>query len=141
MLFIGGFTPTAGDMFQIITATSILGTFATETLPALAGGLEWFVNYSATSVELISTFAGDFDFDGDVDGFDFLNWQRGESPDPLSQSDLNAWEMNYGMVAPLVAASAAVPEPSSMFLILAATQILCLRITRRGVRSQQFAKA
>ena len=92
VLLIDSFTPTAGDMFEIITATSILGTFAAETLPALAGGLEWFVNYSDTSVELISTFAGDFDFDGTVDGFDFLSWQRGGSADPLSQSDLADWE-------------------------------------------------
>jgi hypothetical protein len=115
VLLLGGFTPSAGDMFEIITAASINGTFATETLPALAGGLEWFVSYSGTSVELISTFAGDFDFDGDVDGFDFLEWQR----DP-SIGSLADWETNYGMVAPLEAASAAVPEPSSMLLMLAA---------------------
>lgn len=39
---------------------------------------------------------GDFDLDGDADGSDFLAWQRGESPDPLSQSDLDAWEGDYG---------------------------------------------
>ena len=39
---------------------------------------------------------GDFDLDGDADGSDFLAWQRGESPDPLSQSDLGAWEDDYG---------------------------------------------
>ena len=30
----------------------------------------------------------DFDGDEDVDGADFLAWQRGESPNLLSQSDL-----------------------------------------------------
>ncbi len=28
--------------------------------------------------------------DCDVDGFDFLKWQRGDSPNPLSASDLDA---------------------------------------------------
>ena len=39
---------------------------------------------------------GDFDFDRDADGFDFLKWQRGESPNSLSQSDLADWEADYG---------------------------------------------
>jgi|GEM_PF-1645102 len=44
----------------------------------------------------IPSLLGDFDFDRDVDGEDFLKWQRGESPSPLSQSDLADWEANYG---------------------------------------------
>jgi hypothetical protein len=71
---------------------------------------------------------GDFDSDGDVDGFDFLEWQRGESPNPLTATDLTIWEANYGMVAPLSATSAAVPEPTTCTLALAA---LCLVMSRR----------
>jgi hypothetical protein len=73
--------------------------------------MEWFVNYSATSVELVSTFAGDFSFNGTVDGFDFLEWQR----DP-SVGSLADWQTNYGMVAALSASSAAVPEPTALLL-------------------------
>jgi hypothetical protein len=60
--------------------------------------------------------AGDFDDDGDVDGQDFLIWQRGGSTPggALSASDLNDWQTNYG-VGPL-ASFAAVPEPGSMCL-------------------------
>ncbi|MCH8839870.1 MAG: PEP-CTERM sorting domain-containing protein [Planctomycetes bacterium] len=61
---------------------------------------------------------GDFDNSGAVDGFDFLQWQRGESPNPLSQSDLAAWEANYGAVAPLAAASTSVPEPATGIVLL-----------------------
>jgi len=61
---------------------------------------------------------GDFNGDRIVDGSDFLKWQRGESPNPYSASDLAAWETNYGTVAPLAATSAAVPEPSSFVLLL-----------------------
>lgn len=39
---------------------------------------------------------GDFDNDGDVDGRDFLTWQRGGSPAPLSSADLASWQNNYG---------------------------------------------
>ncbi len=58
---------------------------------------------------------GDFDFDGDVDGRDFLAWQRGGSPNPLSSNDLSAWQGNYGFGA--IGALAAVPEPSGLALL------------------------
>jgi len=45
---------------------------------------------------------GNFDNDnppaGSVSGSDFLLWQRGGSPVPLSQADLTIWENNYGRV-------------------------------------------
>ncbi|MCH8840046.1 MAG: hypothetical protein IH831_05090, partial [Planctomycetes bacterium] len=66
---------------------------------------------------------GDYNLDGIVDGEDFLLWQR----DP-SVGSLAVWEANYGMVAPLSANSAAVPEPTTSALALAA---LCLAIGRR----------
>jgi hypothetical protein len=39
---------------------------------------------------------GDFNGDRTYDGLDFLKWQRGESPNPLSVMDLADWEANYG---------------------------------------------
>ena len=71
------------------------------------------IPFDGGTIELIPPVPGDFDGDLDVDGFDFLKWQRGMSPMPLSQTDLNLWEMNYGMVAPLAASSTAVPEPTA----------------------------
>lgn len=65
---------------------------------------------------------GDFDLDGDVDGRDFLTWQRGGSPTPLSTSDLNAWRNNYGSVGSLGTtaglSSSAIPEPEGMTLLV-----------------------
>jgi hypothetical protein len=58
---------------------------------------------------------GDFDLDNDVDGADFLEWQRGSSPTPLSASDLADWQNNYGF-GTLVATSV-VPEPSALLLL------------------------
>jgi len=67
-------------------------------------------------VLLTNGLPGDFNSDGIVDGHDLLAWQRGESPDPLSPSDLATWEANFGG-APLVAA-VAVPEPSTGLIVL-----------------------
>ncbi len=69
---------------------------------------------------------GDFDFDNDVDGADFLTWQRDNSVGLLAD-----WEANYGTTAPLAASSAAVPEPSTIFLLLCSCgSILALRKPR-----------
>jgi hypothetical protein len=58
---------------------------------------------------------GDFDGDGVVDGADFLVWQRGESPNGLTDGDLQLWKDN--LVAGSAAAAAAVPEPASVVLL------------------------
>ena len=60
---------------------------------------------------------GDFDLDSDIDGSDFLSWQRGESPDPLSANDLADWQANFGAEAGSFAASQTVPEPTSLALL------------------------
>jgi hypothetical protein len=53
---------------------------------------------------------GDFDEDGDVDGRDFLIWQRNPSV-----GDLADWQGGYG-VGSLMANSVAVPEPACALL-------------------------
>lgn len=56
---------------------------------------------------------GDFDLTGSVDGRDFLLWQRNPGIGNLAD-----WEANYGL--PLTAGGAAVPEPSSFMIAVAA---------------------
>jgi len=82
----GGFTGT----FNIVDGTSLEFTLQSS------GG---------------TSLAGDFDGDGQVDGVDFLTWQRNPSIGPLA-----AWEAEFGGSAML----ASVPEPSSIFLIITA---------------------
>lgn len=65
---------------------------------------------------------GDFNGDGIVDGRDFLLWQRGGSPNNLSAGDLQLWKDTYGTGS--LAAVAAVPEPSSIVLILGSMFVL-----------------
>lgn len=68
--------------------------------------------------QLVTVLPGDFNFDGKVDGQDFLKWQRGESPNPGSPSDLLDWENNFGTTgAAESAGTAAVPEPPTALLL------------------------
>ncbi len=64
----------------------------------------------------LNPISGDFDFDGDVDGRDFLAWQRGGSPVPFSTGYLAQWQSEYEE-ASLTATSTAVPEPSALVLL------------------------
>ncbi|MDC0936540.1 hypothetical protein OAS39_09645 [Pirellulales bacterium] len=76
---------------------------------------------------------GDLDCDGDVDGGDFLYWQRGgfvfsnDTFDPGQTAALGDWQANYDPVAPLSAVSTAVPEPGSALLCLVSLSILAIR--------------
>lgn len=72
--------------------------------------------------------AGDFNADGKVDGADFLKWQQGGSPNPLSPADLATWKANFGASA--VPAGAAVPEPAALALSLVALTALAARRRR-----------
>ena len=91
------------------------------------------IGHSSESVGL----AGDFDNDGDVDGRDFVLWQRGNSPNgtpggPVSAADLATWQGAYGN--PLAAAVSAVPEPGSLLLVGVATLSL-FGLRRSAMRS------
>ena len=71
---------------------------------------------------------GDFNGDGKVDGLDLLIWQRGDSPLGGTADELGEWEENFGTSSSL-GATAGVPEPSSILLVLASTAMLA-RISR-----------
>lgn len=89
-----------------------------------AGDVQWWDNTLTKSqadkfqlrITLLSkaTYA-DFDKDGDIDGFDFLKWQRGETHTPLSAEDLALWKSHFGMTgSPTIPQAEAVPEPSAV---------------------------
>ena len=59
----------------------------------------------------------DFNSDGVVNGLDFLAWQRGESPNPLSSEDLTLWEESYDPGIGRILASE-VPEPTTAVMAL-----------------------
>jgi len=77
-----------------------------------------------------TTLAGDFNNDKTVDGADFLRWQRGQSPTPLSQADLNVWRNNFGQSLLSLPAVSSIPEPST-FALLSLGAITVRRSARR----------
>lgn len=64
-----------------------------------------------------SVIPGDFDQDGDVDGRDFLVWQRG-SESLYDAGDLADWKNNYGLQSSSLFAAMAVPEPMTGGLLI-----------------------
>ena len=77
---------------------------------------------------LAPSFDGDFDFDNDVDGVDFLTWQRGfgngttfaegdaNRSRNIDSADLALWQGEYGSSTVTVVTQ--VPEPGSLVLLL-----------------------
>jgi hypothetical protein len=59
--------------------------------------------------------AGDFDFDNDVDGADFLVWQRTDG----TAAGLNEWQTNYGAPLSSLLVISTIPEPTTLMLLLA----------------------
>jgi hypothetical protein len=80
--------------------------------------------YSVSTLVLHSAgVPGDFDLDADVDGGDFLVWQRGESPNGPTAEDLAWWQANFGMTSPSAASAARTPEPTCWALAVTVAAI------------------
>ena len=125
---LGGFEPTLGDHWQIITAGGISGTFG-----ALTDGysLEQQGNdlllYFGPVPDL--PLAGDYNDDGIVDAADYTVWRDAlASGAPLlnetaslgtvDSADYDAWKTHFGEQAGTGAGSfASVPEPASFMLL------------------------
>ncbi len=108
----------AGDGWveSVLMATAPAGTAEVRVSGILVDGVSTGGQQSAFwddwDLSVVSAgIPGDFDDDGDVDGRDFLVWQKNPSVGNLSD-----WQANYG--TPLTAAVGAVPEPGAMTSIL-----------------------
>jgi hypothetical protein len=112
------------DSLPTNTALS-LGDFDENTvtlLPAVGGAIS-SSNVTSLTFTAVPGLSGDFDSDGDVDGRDFLTWQR--SPQLGSLED---WQNAYGDVAPTAEAVSPVPEPTSLLLMIGASALACRRM-------------
>ncbi len=70
-----------------------------DTLYVFGGGVnDWFAGEMNTTyaLSLEEALEGDFDDSGLVNAADFLMWQRGQSSDTLSSTELETWVTNYG---------------------------------------------
>lgn len=121
-LLAAGSTYDLGDLFDGTVPLSGLELRFWANGDASSNGAVGYVIYEPLGLP------GDFDNDGDVDGADFLQWQRGESNSPLSASDLQAWQANYGSrLGQLGAAAEVVPEPSAHMFTVSALLWLSVR--------------
>jgi hypothetical protein len=121
----GATAPQEGDAFDLLDFASASGGFNAFDLPTLDAGLMWDTSDLVTTgvLAVVAALPGDFDFDGDVDGRDFLAWQR----DP-NVGDLADWQANYGVgLGLLTAAEAAspVPEPAGVVLMGILSIVAC----------------
>lgn len=123
----------AGNIHYVSSGQGIYRVLApggNTTATTTWNGTEYSFSVQTASAGL----AGDFDDDNDVDGNDFLVWQRGGSPNPLSDGDLTTWKNNFGMVGSATAMAAAVPEPSAFLLGACVASVLAaMRTGRRRV--------
>ena len=91
---------------------------------------------TASDAPLPDLVAGDYDYDRDVDGDDFLLWQRdfgstvnlaadGSGNQVVDEADLAVWKTAFGG-----SVTAAIPEPSSFALLATAALGACFRKRR-----------
>ncbi len=135
-LFLKPKPPEASDASNLVVDTSsfvnvnednyrlVAGSLAIDTGLSLAAVTDDFegqarpfgVAYDIGAFEFVteSPLLGDFDDDGDVDGNDYLVWQRGGPPNGATAADLEEWEINFGTASNTSLAS--VPEPSTGLL-------------------------
>ncbi len=126
------FSPSAGDTFEILSATGgVTGSFGEMQIPLLSD-LVWDVIYDTPNnrvlLEVLAALEADFDLDGDVDGDDLVIWQAsygvGNGADADNDGDSDGadfliWQQQNGstVLSPLVAnTNLAVPEPATIAL-------------------------
>lgn len=135
------------DYYEGTTVSAIFGSTKYNWTISYTGAINWTdpdagtigsVTGSGTGNDIVLVglssesvgIPGDFDDDDDVDGRDFLIWQRGGSTNgPLNAGDLSDWQTNFGAGDPLASVTA-VPEPGSLALV--AVAMLPLFGRRRG---------
>ncbi|RIK74989.1 MAG: hypothetical protein DCC67_15890 [Planctomycetota bacterium] len=138
-------TDSLGRIFNPSTPEAnrdVLFTYTTIDGEILSGGVEY-----------VSTPANaDFDSDGDVDGADFLRWQRNkgtgttlaqgnaDGDGDVDADDLAIWKLKFGL-PPATPTTAAVPEPHGVALASLALGVLAgLRRRLAGARRAVLAQ-
>jgi len=132
---ISGFTPAAGQSFNLFDWQSVAGMFSNLSLPTLGSGLAWDTSqlYSTGMVSVIggSTLPGDFNLDGKVDAADYVAWRKGILV-ASTPANYNLWRANFGAhTGSGSLEGAGVPEPACGVMLVAAVGCLPMGRSRR----------
>jgi hypothetical protein len=158
--------PTSGVLSELVTVGSItlnaFQTYSLGTIHPVAGTqnltFEFLLNDAPDAQDGVVSYGplysvtpttdADFDNDNDVDGNDFLIWQRGvgvgnsnatgdaDGNGVVNGADLTVWRGKFGG-PPAVAAAGAVPEPSTALLAMLAGGLFWLRPRRIRVATAE----
>jgi hypothetical protein len=115
-----GFTPAAGNSFNLLDWSSVAGTFSSLQLPTLSGGLQWNTSQLYTTGELSVSLPGDYNQNGTVDAADYVVWRKGLGT-TYTQTDYDVWRAHFGQTISSGAGaggSAIVPEPATLVLMM-----------------------
>jgi hypothetical protein len=119
--------PNSGTMAFDAAGNLYTTSNVSERVQIFSPGGSWLATTTSaggfTLTEVGGGLDGDFNGDDVVDGADFLVWQRGGSPNPLSPGDLDLWKANFGETAAAPAVGS-VPEPSAGLLAMGALAAL-----------------
>ncbi len=134
--FEAGYTPEVGSFFDLLNWTAAIdGAFHTLQIQSVPG-LSWDVSqlYGIGQIVAIAAPAlpGDYNSDGAVDAADYTTWRDALGTNTVLPNDVTSglvtlddfdvWAANFGA---LPAAASAVPEPTSLGLILLVTGLMC----------------
>jgi cyclophilin family peptidyl-prolyl cis-trans isomerase len=148
------YSPKTNDSFSILTAASIVGSFAAFQLPTLPAGDVWNISKSNIAYTLKIVYA-DFDHNGIVDMRDYVLWRNsqgtsvtagsgadGDGNGFIDGADYAIWRANFGNVRGSTSGSGSgslvssgVPEPSSIGLVAMAAFASCLKRRRHETAS------
>jgi len=109
-------TPEDGATLDLGLTYPLLGDWTFSALPSTEVTMDPFSQSVLIDAALV--LPGDYDGDLNVDGNDFLVWQRGGSPGGSNAGDLTTWQGNFGTLLASASAVSTVPEPSSLVLSL-----------------------
>ncbi len=133
LALINGFIPTAGQTFDIFNGGMLSGAFSALVLPTI-DGLAWNTSELANGMLSLTPagLPGDYNQNGTVDAADYTVWRDGLGS-TYTEIDYDVWKMHFGEslggsgAIGLGSASPAVPEPTTLVMLLVAMLAVCSR--------------
>ena len=146
-----GYAPNVGDTFTLLSAAGgITGSLSLAETPNPSPLLRWDLDIDANKVTLsaVPALAGDYNANGTVDAADYIVWRQlldqtgpglpadGDDNGVVDATDYDFWRARFGNVlsAGATAATAAVPEPATLSILVGVVCLLGLSVDFRRVK-------